>query len=1219
MSKFKILNKFDKSSLVYNKNNVEIYKAYKRSDDCSIKAFFIKIWEISDTDLLIKEIWLYEIRQLQALKNIPNANNYLSLIYNYYKDTNSFAIIYECNSLSEQFYKKFLDDDLKNITSLHNYPYSKQQIKKPLNRKKLWEDLLKIANGIKILHEKGLLHRNISIDNLLINVKEDDNQTLSISDFRLTGFDWLLSLHTFDETPSLYKEKMETELSFDTDWYLFGNLIQHFLFVNKKDDKLIRDQLPSYLLKKEKDLLIALSSTQQVSSHLYKRNYIDYIFVIDKIEEIITTLTTQNATKLNYILVPPKKYEVISSKYSQDDNLLKVEELQNIINNDLNLTELSITKIPFRNKNTYLLHGNEFIYLIDKNFSISSEKNTWSKAIIKKIYDKKPSFMNSSSITKIFNIKISVDSNTNTRGISWLNVINSFPDKAKISSNCKPFLNSMLLSYSLEVSDYFSRIFIVNAQSKTNNNKHTPNLNIDNVEVIIASTQIHENYCQLVHSKPMNALLNEMLNEESSSYENEWILSLKLPDNKKGFTFNYDENGFNFDLDSLKIELIYNNRKGGYYNFTLTNNLSSARSWIEIQKYFNNKPLYLYPKSLKGTYIGILRKKDALNLISNNDLLIKSITDPTDCILRLDYPFTPITETEQFDKSKKEIFKNILETYPNFVVQGPPGVGKTFLITTLIQQIFNDEKNSRIILSAQSHSTIKVLYEEILKLKLPENLIQLNEFSKEENETTDTIVEDITFKVNNTLESLSKSDFWKESYEKYNSLKPTMIDFIEKKTNTYRLLEDKIINCANIVLTTTNSKIIEDILKNGSYADWTIMEESGKASGLELISPLMLAPKRLIIGDHKQLPAFFEKNLYKILENLTYQNLIDVYQLILTGTMKPDLIDLLEINQFTDELEMILSTNSKEYDDDFNSNAVDIQNEFDDLKENTRFYFSLFNYLVKTSEKIKEQNQSISFGATITEQYRMHPNISKLVSSLFYDKKLTNNEKNEIHFLNIENRPFYYSNEWKYSRSLNKNSGIHFLNIKEPNEEKDIKSIEKKYTNEAEIYVIQHILNNINVHSQLSKKPTLIILSPYKKQVDLINTKIHQSEIFNSLLIKGFEVIDSEICKTIDSFQGGEADLVILSLVRHNINNDIYKSLGFLLDMRRLNVMLSRAKYQMIIIGSLGMFSYWINNPPQHISQEVMDNLKLFYQLITDPSQVIAEIIDITDFVEDFF
>jgi superfamily I DNA and/or RNA helicase len=55
---------------------------------------------------------------------------------------------------------------------------------------------------------------------------------------------------------------------------------------------------------------------------------------------------------------------------------------------------------------------------------------------------------------------------------------------------------------------------------------------------------------------------------------------------------------------------------------------------------------------------------------------------------------------------------------------------------------------------------------------------------------------------------------------------------------------------------------------------------------------------------------------------------------------------------------------------------------------------------------------------------------------------------------------------------------------------------------------------------------------------------------------------------TVDGFQGNEADLIILSLVRNNPGTGT-RALGFLKDKRRMNVALSRAKSKLVIVGSL--------------------------------------------------
>lgn len=65
-----------------------------------------------------------------------------------------------------------------------------------------------------------------------------------------------------------------------------------------------------------------------------------------------------------------------------------------------------------------------------------------------------------------------------------------------------------------------------------------------------------------------------------------------------------------------------------------------------------------------------------------------------------------------------------------------------------------------------------------------------------------------------------------------------------------------LLRSANMVFTTTNSKYVENMLTHKAQFDWSIMEETGKVSGIELLSPMLLSHRRLMIGDHLQLPPY---------------------------------------------------------------------------------------------------------------------------------------------------------------------------------------------------------------------------------------------------------------------------------------------------------------------------------------------------------------------------
>ena len=95
-----------------------------------------------------------------------------------------------------------------------------------------------------------------------------------------------------------------------------------------------------------------------------------------------------------------------------------------------------------------------------------------------------------------------------------------------------------------------------------------------------------------------------------------------------------------------------------------------------------------------------------------------------------------------------------------------------------------------------------------------------------------------------------------------------------------------------------------------------------------------------------------------------------------------------------------------------------------------------------------------------------------------------------------------------------------------------------------------------NLRNKKDSKLSILILCTYKAQVDYIQSKLEVSKIHG----KKFTVD----CATIDSYQGGEADFVLLSLVRTD-------STGFITDWRRVNVACSRAKFLLCIVGKVDL------------------------------------------------
>jgi superfamily I DNA and/or RNA helicase len=98
-------------------------------------------------------------------------------------------------------------------------------------------------------------------------------------------------------------------------------------------------------------------------------------------------------------------------------------------------------------------------------------------------------------------------------------------------------------------------------------------------------------------------------------------------------------------------------------------------------------------------------------------------------------------------------------------------------------------------------------------------------------------------------------------------------------------------------------------------------------------------------------------------------------------------------------------------------------------------------------------------------------------------------------------------------------------------------------------------------HEQL----TIGVIAPYRAQINYLMDAIEENDKLNALLLSRMLSVG-----TVDSFQGQERDIIAMSLTRSNSYGDI----GFLSDIRRMNVGMTRARRKLLLVGDVSTLSF---------------------------------------------
>ncbi|SJZ34434.1 IGHMBP2 family helicase [Selenihalanaerobacter shriftii] len=520
---------------------------------------------------------------------------------------------------------------------------------------------------------------------------------------------------------------------------------------------------------------------------------------------------------------------------------------------------------------------------------------------------------------------------------------------------------------------------------------------------------------------------------------------------------------------------------------------------------------FVYDEGLRADLyvndITFQRMLDATSQIEDNSGRLAELRDK---FLGIDnIEFTDIEEEIEFknqalNDSQREAVRQALKAKDFFLIHGPPGTGKTMTTIEIIRQAIAPEKN--ILATADSNTAVDNLVERLVRENV--NVVRVGHPVR----VTPVLRE-------HTL------DYLIENHPKYK-------EAAELRSEAYDLLDK------------------QDDLTHPSgrwrrgMSDQQILNKAKDNSSFRGVSANKIEEMAEWLKIQEKIDELFE--MIEELEDEAIKELLSNADVVCTTNstagaevldeFKFDLLVVDEATQATEPAVLIPLTKAKRVilagdHKQLPPTILSKKAKQDGLNR------SLFERLIALYDDGIKQMLKV--------QYRMNNSIMEFSNSEFYDGFLESTSKVEDHTL-VDLDILQIKGDRPAEKALIFDEPVVFFDTKGMKAPERSKNDSNSFENPIEADLIVEIVEEatkLNLSLQ-----DMAVIAPYKDQVELINKKVDLNEL---------EV------NTVDGFQGREKELVILSFVRSNQ----YGNIGFLRDLRRLNVSLTRAKRKLIMVG----------------------------------------------------
>jgi KaiC/GvpD/RAD55 family RecA-like ATPase len=568
---------------------------------------------------------------------------------------------------------------------------------------------------------------------------------------------------------------------------------------------------------------------------------------------------------------------------------------------------------------------------------------------------------------------------------------------------------------------------------------------------------------------------------------------------------------------------------------------------------------FLRPAGFHGQVKLIERRKNAIDRLEQHSYLMTALARSAEVYVSTVAPGKGVLPREvrdnELDESKLAVANDIMSVRPIYTLQGPPGTGKTHLVAHLLRQILSEDPVAQVLVTAQAHPAVDVLRQKVEDLEAedetasqdPRNqVIKVRLRPKEKGAqkgTVEQVAQELIGKIVDHFESSPpQTAVQQDWFEFVQSLSRPA----NQESADFDSFKQLVLRGASIVYCTTSARDLEAIAESTQTFDWTIVEEAGRVHAYDLALPLNAGHRWLLLGDHKQLPPYRDKDFSDVLKNIA------------------ELADFLGT----------LPGRDQRYKDIDWVKAWESRGPGPESDRSSKRYFEEYaaGWLLSFKKMFESSNhhgktERIPLSAAsgiLTLQYRMHPSISRLISTCFYDDKVADGAI-------VEPLPLDQP-DWARGKAIIW-LDLPYCGLRgNASFREDTTS---PYSNAHEVNAVCDFLSQISLSRNKATGDfhEVAVLTPYAQQVLALRKQTRDIDL-ESRNLTARKTLDGteKLVHTVDSFQGNQADVVIVSLVRNNTLEDPHSALGFLQDKERINVMLSRAERLLVIVGSWQFF-----------------------------------------------